>query len=50
MGLYFLFVNDSPIATTTVGVHEEEVVQYTAASQPFPSTGGLREEYVMLST
>jgi len=50
MGLHFLFVIDNPNATTTVGVHEEEAVQDTAASQPFPSTGGLPEEYVMLST
>ena len=37
MGLHFFFVFDSPNATTTVGVHEEEVVQDPAASQPFPS-------------
>ena len=36
MGLHFLFVIDSPNATTTVGVHEEEDVQlFPSTSEPF---------------
>ena len=50
MGLHFLFVIVSTITNTNFGVHEEEAVQESAASQPFPSTLELPEEYVMLST
>jgi hypothetical protein len=35
---------------TNVGVHEEEEGHYSVVPEPFPSTGELPEEYVMLST
>jgi hypothetical protein len=36
--------------STNVGVHEEEEKQGSVVPEPFPSTGELPEEYVMLST
>jgi hypothetical protein len=50
MGMLFISVIDSTTTNTKVGVHEEVEVQESVVPEPFPSTGELPEEYVMLST
>jgi hypothetical protein len=48
--MLFISVIGSTTTNTKVGVHGEEEGQYSVVPEPFPSTGELPEEYVMLST
>jgi len=48
--MLFISVIGSTTTNTKVGVHGEEEGQDLDVPEPYPSTGELPEEYVMLST